>query len=157
MSPPVLLFKFSRFFYILKIPILPRVLSYLNRLMFSVWLPASVKTGANLTLGYWGLGIVVHSNCVIGNNCQISQNVTIGRNCGDIKVPIIGNNVYVGTGSVVFGNIDIGDNVIIGANSVINKSIEKNLIVAGNPYKVIGNTDGKSFKELDFERRNKNF
>lgn len=109
----------------------------INRFVFSSWVPASASIGNNVKLGYWGLGVVIHSNSIIGNNCLIAQNVTIGRNLGDEKVPIIGNDVYIGAGSMVFGEITIGDNCIIGSNSVINKSIEPNCTVVGNPMRVI--------------------
>ena len=69
-------------------PFVGKFISYLNRLLFSIWLPSSAKIGKNFTLGYWGLGIVIHSNSIIGNNCQINQNVTIGRNFGDKKAQI---------------------------------------------------------------------
>ena len=49
----------------------------------------------------------------------------------------IGNNVYVGYGTTIFGNVTIGDNVIIGANSVVTKDVPDNSVVAGTPAKVI--------------------
>ena len=51
--------------------------------------------------------------------------------------PMIGNNVEIGSNSVIIGNIVIGDNVIVGAGSVVIKNVEDNCIVAGNPAKVI--------------------
>ncbi len=151
MSPPIILYRIGNFFLKKKIPIIPKLISWLNRFLFSVWLPSSAKIGKNFTLGYWGLGVIIHSNAEIGDNCQINQNVTIGRNFGDRMVPIIMDNVYVGAGSVLFGEITIGKNVIIGANSLINKSIKENLIVAGNPFRIIGSTSGKNFREMDCE------
>lgn len=137
MSPPVIFYRIGSFFHRKKIPFVGKFISYLNRLLFSIWLPSSAKIGKNFTLGYWGLGIVIHSNSIIGNNCQINQNVTIGRNFGDKKVPVIGDDVYIGAGSVIFGEITIGNNVIIGSNSVINKNIPDNCTVVGNPMRVI--------------------
>jgi serine O-acetyltransferase len=112
-------------------------------------LPSSAIIGKNFKVGYWGLGIVIHSNSKIGNNCQINQNVTIGRNFGDKDVPIIGDNVYVGAGSVIFGEITIGNNVIIGANSVINKSIPSNSTAVGNPYRIIQENRKKKYYEFE--------
>lgn len=149
MKPPILLYRFSHFVYNLGLRRTGRFLAWVNRFLFAVWLPSSVKAGKNLTLGYWGLGTVIHTATVIGDNCTINQNVTIGRNFGDKKVPVIGNNVYIGAGSVVFGEITIGDNAIIGSNSVVNKSVAPNAIVAGNPARVIGDTKGKTYRELD--------
>lgn len=73
----------------------------------------------------------------IGENCQIWQNVTIGKQkSGGIK-PKIGNNVKIYAGAIVVGDITIGDNVQIGANSVVCKSVPDNCVVAGNPAKII--------------------
>lgn len=137
MSPPVILYRISRFFYKSRARIFSKLISWLNRFLFSVWVPGSAAIGKNFTLGYWGLGIVIHSDTVIGNNCTIAQNVTIGRNFKDKRVPVIGDNVYIGAGSVIFGEITIGDNVIIGANSVISSDLPPGVIVAGNPAKII--------------------
>ena len=113
-------------------PFLPNFITYLNRLLFSVFLSSKTKIGKNFRLGYWGLGIVIHEDTIIGDNCLISQNVTIGRNFKQFGVPEIGDNVCVGSGSIIFGEIKIEDNVIIGSNSLINKSIIKNSTVVGN-------------------------
>jgi len=127
----------SRFFLKTRMGFISKCISWLNRFLFAVWIPGSASIGKGTVLGYWGLGVVIHSRAKIGQNCVISQNVTIGRNIGDIKVPEIGNNVYIGPGTVIFGEIKIGDNVIIGANSVVNKSFPDNVVIAGAPAKVI--------------------
>lgn len=62
----------------------------------------------------------------------------------------IGNNCFIGWGAIILPNTTIGDNCIIGAGSVITKSVPKNSIVAGNPAKIIGNTD-------EFIERHKKF
>lgn len=49
----------------------------------------------------------------------------------------IGNNVFVGAGSIILPGVDIGNNVVIGAGSVVNKSIPENSVAVGNPAKVI--------------------
>lgn len=149
MSAPVIIYRFSSFLYKIKLKPLGKFISFVNRLIFSVWIPGSASIGKNFTMGYWGLGIVIHSNAKIGNNCLIAQNVTIGRNFGDKGVPSIGNDVYIGTGSVVFGDIKIGNNVIIGSNSLINKSIPDNCTVIGNPMRIIATDRKEKYYELD--------
>lgn len=56
---------------------------------------------------------------------------------GDSKPIIIGNNVFIGYGSVILKGVTIGDNSVIGANSVVTKNIPENVIAGGNPCKVI--------------------
>jgi len=81
---------------------------------------------------------VIGRNCVIGDNCTINNDVTLGmKNSNDTSMPKIGDNVYISTGAKLLGGITIGDNCIIGANAVVNKSFEKNSIIAGIPAKIV--------------------
>lgn len=90
-----------------------------------------------LTLYHYG-SIVVNAATRIGENCCIMNNVNIGAAGGSKKAPRIGNNVYIGPGAVIFGDIDIADGTYIGANAVVNKSIDApNSVVVGAPGKVV--------------------
>ena len=149
MNLAVTIYRISSFFYSINLKFLGKFISFVNRMLFCCWVPGSAKIGKKFTLGYGGLGVVIHSNTNIGNNVTIAQNVTIGRNFGDKKVPVIGNDVYIGAGSVVFGDIKIGNNVIIGSNSLINKNVEDNSTVVGNPMRVIENNRNLKYYELD--------
>lgn len=92
---------------------------------------------AGLRINHYGL-IVVNSKAKIGEWCDIHQGVNIGTNTEKDSVPIIGNNVWIGPGAKLFGNIKIGDNTMIGANTVVTKSFsEGNYRIAGIPAKVI--------------------
>ena len=55
------------------------------------------------------------------------------------EAPIIGDNCFIGPGAKLFGKIKIGDNVAIGANSVVNKSFQDNVTIAGVPARVVNN------------------
>lgn len=94
--------------------------------------------GPGLRITHCG-SVIVHGKARIGKNCELGGAVSIGINAGG--VPKIGDNVYVGPGSVVFGNIKVGDNVIIGANSVVNKDIPANSVVAGAPARILKTTN----------------
>ncbi len=78
--------------------------------------------------------IVVNSKARIGKNCRIHADVNIGEAKGGY--PTIGDNVYIGPGAKIFGNITLGDNIVIGANAVVNKSFDEGTI-AGVPAKRI--------------------
>lgn len=70
------------------------------------------------------VGIVIGKDTEIGQGTVIMQNVTIGvKKLGDVKSPKIGENVFIGAGAVVVGDIEIADNAVIKANSTIFKSI----------------------------------
>jgi serine O-acetyltransferase len=89
-------------------------------------------------IGHFG-NIIVHYMAKIGKNCNISSGVTIGscprgKNKG---IPTIGDNVYIGPGAKIIGNVTVGNNVAIGANCVVTKDAPDNSVVAGIPGKII--------------------
>jgi serine O-acetyltransferase len=100
-------------------------------------IPANVF-GPGLSIAHRGT-IVVNANAKIGNNCRMHVCVNIGAVGRSNKAPVLGNNIYIGPGAKLFGDIHIGDNTIIGANAVVNKSFPNgNVVIAGVPAVVIG-------------------
>ena len=101
-------------------------------------IPTSTRIGAGFYIGHFGT-IVVNSKSRIGNNCNIAHGCTIGQaNRGERKgYPTIGNRVWIGTGSVIVGNINIGSNVLIAPNSFVNFDVPDDSLVIGNPAKII--------------------
>lgn len=64
--------------------------------------------------------------------------VNIGASAGRLEAPQIGDNVYIGPGAILFGNIKIANNVTVGANATVNKDcLEENVVIAGSPAKVV--------------------
>ncbi len=147
-SPPVLFYRINRWIYTHGLRRTGMLLSWVNRVIFATFIPASATIGKNFTVGYLGLGIVIHTKSRIGDNCWIGQNVTIGRKNGDVDVPVLGDNVYIATGSVVVGEITIGHHCIIGANSFVNKSIPDFSLAFGSPAKVVRTITQAEWEEL---------
>ena len=109
---------------------------YLKRMiyiLYKCYIPYTAEIEEGTTLGYGGIGVVIHSNAVIGKNLKIGQGVTIGSRGFN---PIIGDNVYILPGAKCLTK-EIGSNVIIGANSVVVKDIPSNCVVVGVPARVI--------------------
>ncbi|GAA0855814.1 hypothetical protein GCM10008916_02850 [Clostridium nitritogenes] len=106
-------------------------------LLFKVEIPFSCKVGKGFKLMHPN-GIILHKNVIIGEYCTLYHQVTIGSNDkGDVnKVANIGNNVYIGSGAKLIGNIVIGDNSKIGANAVVINNVPKNSVAVGVPAKV---------------------
>jgi len=90
--------------------------------------------GPGLYLVHWG-SIVISSQARIGRNCRIHSCVNIGSD--ETGAPKIGDNVYIGPGAKLFGNIIIGNNVRIGANAVVNKSFPDNITIVGVPARIV--------------------
>lgn len=82
-----------------------------------------------------GHGIIINRFSKIGINCTIYHGVTIGST-GKMP-PVIGDNVFIGCGAKVLGEITIGNNVKIGAGAVVVKDIPDNVTVIGVPAHII--------------------
>lgn len=86
-------------------------------------------------------GIFIAANAKVGEGCTIFHQVTIGSNTfKDSKgfgAPTIGNNVYIGAGAKIIGNVTIGNNVRIGANAVVTTDIPDNSTVVMESPRVI--------------------
>lgn len=93
--------------------------------------------GPGLSIAHPG-PLLVDGLAKIGKNCRIHNCVHITKKAGHGQAPKIGNNVYIGPGAKIYGEIEIADGVAIGANSVVNKSImEPGITVAGVPAKKV--------------------
>lgn len=105
---------------------------------FGFQIPTGTKIGKGVFFGHFG-SVVISEYAEIGDFCNINHNVTIGaQNRGSKKgSPKIGNKVWIGTGSVIVGNIVINDNVLIAPNSYVNFDVPSHSIVMGNPAKII--------------------
>jgi serine O-acetyltransferase len=101
-------------------------------------IPSTTEIGEGFYIAHFGT-IVINGKAKIGKNCNIIHNVTIGQaNRGKLKgYPTIGDNVWIGTGSVIVGNINIGSNVLIAPNSFVNVDIPDYSLVLGNPCAIV--------------------
>lgn len=115
---------------------------YSIKLGFSI--PINVF-GPGLSIAHYGT-IVVNSSAKVGKNCRLQEGVNIGSTSGNHKAPQLGDNVFIGTGAKIIGDISIADDVVIGANAVVVKSItEKGVTYGGIPAKKISSNNSRSF------------
>ena len=112
-----------------------RVLNILVSLVHHVEILA--KIGPGFYIGH--AGNIYIGPTEIGSNFSINNNVTIGYGLASKRkgVPKVGNSVWVGTGSILFGNIEIGSGVTIMPGTILSKSIPDNCLAGGNPGRII--------------------
>ncbi|WP_418357298.1 serine O-acetyltransferase [Shewanella basaltis] len=112
------------------------ILHNIDRKKYNVDIYPASKIGKGFILAHLG-AVVIGDGAVLGDNCTVQSGVTIGQKNSFSGFPIIGNNVYIGSGAKVLGDIVIGDNTIIGANSVVTTSFDSNSVIGGVPAKYI--------------------
>ena len=104
-----------------------------------ICLPSAANIGPGLYLGHFG-PIILHPQCQVGANCNLSQGVTLGISgrSGNRGVPVLGDNVYVGANAVLAGAIVVGDGAVVAANSLVTRDVPKDTVVIGVPAVATG-------------------
>ncbi len=130
--------RIAHFFYNHKLYFLSRLISQISRYKTGIEIHPGAVIGNRLFIDH-GMGIVIGETAIIGDNCTIYHGVTLGGTGKDKtkRHPTLKDNVLVGCGSKVLGNITIEENVKIGANSVILKDVPKNSTIVGIPGKIV--------------------
>lgn len=128
-------------------PPLPCLFNALNRFLFSVVLPSTVKLGQGVLLCYSGVGTVIHARAVIGDRVNIGTNVTIGGRSGHQDVPRIEYDVEIGSGAKILGPVVIGARSKIRANAVVLKSVPSDSVVVGIPGRVVSTAGSRADEE----------
>lgn len=126
--------KINHFLYKKHLYFISRLLSQLARFLTGIEIHPGAVIGRRLFIDH-GMGIVIGETSIIGDDCTIYHGVTLGGTGKEKKKrhPTLKNNIIVGCGAKVLGNIVISDNVKIGANSVVLKDVPKNSTVVGIP------------------------
>ncbi len=121
---------------------------YIEPPLHANWGGRHVRLGNNVYANF-GLTLVDDGEITIGDSCMFGPNVVLAtaghpicpalrRRVYQFNMPIrIGNNVWIGAGSVVVPGVTIGDNTVIGAGSVVTKDIPANVVAVGNPCRVL--------------------
>ncbi|NEP90738.1 MAG: serine O-acetyltransferase [Okeania sp. SIO2C2] len=124
--------------YGLKIPFLPRLISHIGRFLTGVEIHPGAVVGQGVFIDH-GMGVVIGETAIVGNYCLIYQGVTLGGTGKETgkRHPTLGENVVIGGGAKVLGNINIGNNVRIGAGSVVLRDVPSDCTVVGVPGRVV--------------------
>jgi serine O-acetyltransferase len=120
------------------IPVLPRLISHISRFLTGIEIHPGAKIGDGFFIDH-GMGVVIGETSEIGDNVTLYQGVTLGGTSHQRtkRHPTLGNNVVVGVGAQLIGDITIGDNTKVGAGSVVVNSAPANATVIGVPGRVV--------------------
>ncbi len=134
----IFIHRFTHTLWKYKLPIVPRILSQINRSLTGIEIHPGAKIGKKVFIDH-GMGVVIGETAEIGDNCLLYQGVTLGgtgKSHGK-RHPTLKRNVVIGAGAKVLGSITIGANTRIGAGSVVVRSVESNSTVVGVPGRVV--------------------
>lgn len=137
---PVFFYRISCFFFKIKLGFFANIFSFLNLIFFGIETSPKVEIGGGLFLPHT-IGTILGAE-KIGKNVTIMHDVTIGAREMDFHFnpnsrPLIGNNVFIGSGAKILGNVKIGNNSQIGSNSVVLTDVPAGCLAIGIPAKII--------------------
>ena len=114
------------------------LISYITRIITGIEIHPAARIGRRFFIDH-GEGVVIGATTIIGDDVLIYQQVTLGGTGKEQgkRHPTLGNNVIVGAGAKVLGNINIGDFVRIGAGSVVVDNVPDHSTVVGVPGRVV--------------------
>lgn len=136
------LHRVAHFFYELRIPFIPRLISQLGRWLTHIEIHPGAEIGRNFFIDH-GAGIVIGESAEIGNDVMMYHGVTLGGHGwwtdkkGEKRHPTIGDNVILGVGCKVLGPVMIGKNSKIGAGAIVIDNVPENSTVVAQLGKYI--------------------
>ncbi len=121
-----------------RMPLLARFISQVARLFTGIEIHPGAELGRRLFIDH-GMGTVIGETAVVGDDVTLYQGVTLGGTGKEKgkRHPTLGNNISVGSGAKLLGNITIGDNCRVGAGSVVLRSVPANSTIVGVPGHIV--------------------
>jgi serine O-acetyltransferase len=132
--------------YGLPVPVLRHLLIFVGffmgrliKMLTGIEVHYSADVGPGLYFAHTG-SIIIAMRTKIGKNVSVHQEVTFGgegKNVGGGGFPEVGDNVYVGAGAKIIGEVKVGNDVLIGSNAVVVKDIPDHTTAVGIPARVV--------------------
>lgn len=134
----LILHRLANWLWQKQLPLLPRLLSQISRFITGIEIHPGASIGRGVFIDH-GMGVVIGETAIVGDYCLIYQNVTLGgtgKQTGK-RHPTLGQNVVVGAGAKILGNIQLGDYVRVGAGSIVLRDVPDNCTVVGVPGRIV--------------------
>ena len=134
----MLFYRLTHRLWLLKLKWLARFISMLARWVTGVEIHPGAVIGRRFFIDH-GMGVVIGETAEIGNDCTLYHGVTLGGTTWEKgkRHPTLGNNVVIGAGAKILGPITLGNDVRVGSNSVVVKSVDNAQTVVGVPARVL--------------------
>ena len=130
-------YRIARFFYVIRLRLISHLIMNLVRFFTGIEIHPGAKIGKCLFIDH-GHGVVIGETAIVGDFCTIYHGVTLGgtgkERCK--RHPTLKNNVMVGAGAKILGNVTIGNNIKIGANPIVTFDVPDNKTVIGPKAKI---------------------
>ena len=138
----LLIHRVSHRLWLANVPVLPRVISHLGRFLTGVEIHPGARIGHSFFIDH-GMGVVIGETTIIGDHCHLFQGVTLGGTSTrrEKRHPTLEDNVVVGAGAKVIGDVTIGEGSKIGAGSVVVSSVPPHATVVGVPGHIVAYTN----------------
>ena len=134
----VIFYRLTHFLWRYKLRWLARFISTLARWITGIEIHPGAVIGRRFFIDL-GMGVVIGETTIIGDDCMLYHGVTLGGTTWD-KVkrhPTLKNGVVIGAGAKILGPVTLGNNVRVGSNSVVVRSIDDNETVVGIPGRIV--------------------
>jgi serine O-acetyltransferase len=134
----MLFYRLTHRLWLLKLKWLARFISMLARWITGIEIHPGAVIGRRFFIDH-GMGVVIGETAEIGDDCTLYHGVTLGGTTWKKgkRHPTLGNNVVIGAGAKILGPIILGDDVRVGSNSVVVKSVDNAQTVVGVPARVL--------------------
>ena len=147
------LHRLAHWLHMGKVSFIPRFISHLGRFFTGIEIHPGAKIGKGVFIDH-GMGVVIGETAIVGDYALIYQGVTLGgtgKESGK-RHPTLGNNVVVGAGAKVLGNLQISDRVRIGAGSIVLRDVPPDATVVGIPGRIISRKSNNRISPLKHDQ-----
>lgn len=134
----ILLHRFAHWLFVLGLPFVPRLISHFSRFLTGIEIHPGALLGEGVFIDH-GMGIVIGETAIVGDFSLIYQGVTLGGTGKETgkRHPTVGENVVIGAGAKVLGNIQLGKSVRVGAGSVVLRDVPSDCTIVGVPGRIV--------------------